>query len=218
MRVQRPRFTLFLWPKVERPGRLLGRIYAASLGYDLKRNDVTQSGRLVTGRGRTPRRVFLGEQGIGAGGSLLLSGAIFQVLESGAIAALSHVVSLEPMGPIPPTPALIRESCEVLVVLGATWVVARIEKRPLFSFGYAGGDKMLRLVSGALWGFTILSVLIGVVRKSGWLVFDGRSLSGLTALRYAFIWGLVFLLVGVFEESLLRCYLQYTLARGIGYW
>lgn len=77
---------------------------------------------------------------------------------------------------------------------------------------------MIRLVSGAIWGFVSLSVLIGVLWKSGSLVFDGRSLSGLAAWKYAFAWALVFLLVGIFEESLLRGYLQYTLARGIGFW
>jgi len=94
---------------------------------------VTQSGRLVAGRGSTLRQVFLGERGIRAGWSVLLFVAIFQVLETGAIAALSHLVSLKPTGPIPATLALIRESCEVLVVLAATWVMARIEKRRLFS-------------------------------------------------------------------------------------
>lgn len=47
----------------------------------------------------------------------------------------------------------------------------------------------------------------GVLWKSGSLAFEGRSLSGLTAWRYAFAWGLVFLLVGIFDESLLRGYL-----------
>jgi len=47
---------------------------------------------------------------------------------------------------------------------------------------------------------------------------DSGLLGGLTAWKYALGRGLVFLLVGVFEESLLRGYLQYTLSRGIGFW
>lgn len=47
---------------------------------------------------------------------------------------------------------------------------------------------------------------------------DSGLLCGLTAWKYALGRGLVFLLVGVFEESLLRGYLQYTLSRGIGFW
>ncbi len=61
-------------------------------------------------------------------------------------------------------------------------------------------------------------MLVGVLWKSGSLVFDGCLLSGLTALKYALAWALVFLLVGFFEESLLRGYLQYTPSRGIGFW
>jgi uncharacterized protein len=166
----------------------------------------------------TLRRAFFGEQGIRAGWSVLLFVAMFQILETGTIAALSRFVSLKPKGPIPPTLALIRESCLVIAVFAATWVMARIEKRRLFSFGYAGGDKVLRLASGAIWGFVSLTVLIGVLWERGSLVFDGKSLSGLRAWEYAFAWALVFLLVGIFEESLLRGYLQYTLSRGIGFW
>ena len=171
-----------------------------------------------TVNGSTLRRAFFGEQGIRAGWSVLLFVAMFQMLETGTTAALSHFVSLKPKGPIPPTLALIRESCEVLVVLAATWIMARIEKRRLFSFGYAGRYKMIRLVSGAIWGFVSLSALIGLLWKSGSLVFEGWALSGLVVWKLAFAWALVFLLVGIFEESLLRGYLQYTLSRGIGFW
>jgi len=38
------------------------------------------------------------------------------------------------------------------------------------------------------------------------------------AWKYALAWAIVFLLVGLYEESLLRGYLQCTLARGIGFW
>ena len=154
------------------------------------------------------KRVFVDEQGLRPLWSVLLFVAIFQLLEAGAIAALGRFVSLKRTGPIPPALAFQREFCEVLAVLGGTWIMAGLESRPLFSFGYAGGDKLLRLVSGALWGFLSLSVLVGVLRKSGSLVFDGWSLRGLVAWKYAFARALVFLLVGIFEESLLRGYLQ----------
>jgi membrane protease YdiL (CAAX protease family) len=77
-------------------------------------------------------------------------------------------------------------------------------------------------------GGEVLSVLLAtsimacleqrsVLWASGALVFDGLSLTGVATLRYAALWGLAFLLVGILEESLLRGYLQYTLARGIGF-
>jgi len=187
-------------------------------------NEETQSrpldanGVARASEGSTLKRFFVGEQGIRAGWSALLFVGIFQGLSIGTGAVLRHFVPLKPNGPIPPTLALIRESWEVLLVLAATWVMARIEKQQLFSFGYIGSHKLIRLVSGTIWGFATLSVLIGVLWMSGSLVFDGFRLSGLAALKYAAVWALVFLLVGVFEESLLRGYLQYTLSRGIGFW
>ncbi len=131
---------------------------------------------------------------------------------------LDRFIRLKPSGPIPLSLALIRESWEVLIVFTATGVMARIEKRQVLSFGYMGSGKLIRLVSGAVWGFVSLSLLVGVLWKSGCLIFDGCLLSGVTAWKYGAIWALVFLFVGIFEESLLRGYLQYTLARGIGFW
>ena len=58
-----------------------------------------------------------------------------------------------------------------------------------------------------VWGFLCLSVVMGVLWKAGLLVFYGLSLTGLMAWKYTLAWGLVFLMVGVFEESLLRGYL-----------
>jgi membrane protease YdiL (CAAX protease family) len=74
------------------------------------------------------------------------------------------------------------------------------------------------LVAGILWGFFCLSVLVGILWKAGLLVFDGMALSRFSVLGFAFTWSFVFLLVGFFEESLLRGYLQHTLTRGIGFW
>jgi membrane protease YdiL (CAAX protease family) len=164
------------------------------------------------------RRIFISEQRIRAGWSALLFVGIFQGLEMGTALVLGRFISLKPSGPIPPALALIRESWEILVVFAATWVMARIEKRRVLSFGFVGSGKLIRLVSGAIWGFVSLSLLVGLLWKSGSLVFDGRLLSGLTAWKYAAAWALVFLFVGIFEESLLRGYLQYTMARGIGFW
>lgn len=193
-----------------------GEEFVVTNSSETKLSDVVQPNRL-SGR-ETLRRVFLGEQGIRAGWSALLFIAIYLILETVTLAVLRHFISLEIKGPISLTLAVFQESCEVMVVLLATWVMARIENRRLFSYGYIGDHKIIRLVSGVAWGLLCLSALAGVLWKMGWLVFDGRLLTGLAAWKYALAWGLVFLLVGVFEESLLRGYLQYTLSRGIGFW
>ena len=47
------------------------------------------------------------------------------------------------------------------------------------------------------------------------MVFDARQIFGASALRYGAVWFAGFLLVGLFEETFFRGYLQFTLARGI---
>ena len=48
--------------------------------------------------------------------------------------------------------------------------------------------------------------------------FGSWAEHGTRAVKFALFWGVVFLLVGVIEEFLLRGYAQFTLARGIGFW
>jgi membrane protease YdiL (CAAX protease family) len=160
----------------------------------------------------------VGEDGIRAGWSALLFVTIYLILDTAARAALGHFVQLEPTGPMPPALVFLQETCDVVAVFLATWMMARIENRRISCFGYTGEHKLCRLVSGVVWGLLSLSALIGVLWKAHLLVFDGLSLTSLTALKYAFAWALVALLVGIFGESPLRGYLQYTLARGIGFW
>lgn len=73
------------------------------------------------------------------------------------MAVLKHFVPVELPGPIPLGLGLLQESCEVLVVFVATLVMARIENRRVFSYGYIGDHKVIRLASGAVWGFLCLS-------------------------------------------------------------
>ncbi len=162
--------------------------------------------------------VFLSEHGLRVGWKVLLFVCLYQGLTLAATPVLRHFISTKPTGPVPPESALIRESWEVILVFAATWVLARIERRGVFSFGYTGGGKLVRLMSGAAWGSVSLSVLIGVLWRNGSLVFDGYSLGGAAVWRYAIAWALVFMLVGILEESLLRGYLQYTLSKGLGFW
>ena len=60
--------------------------------------------------------------------------------------------------------------------------------------------------------------MVFVLWRSHLLVIDGLSITGVTAWKYGMAWAGTALLVGFFEESLLRGYLQFTLSRGIGFW
>jgi uncharacterized protein len=124
------------------------------------------------------------------------------------------------MGAIPGPSGLIRAEFTTfcLPVIIATWVMARIERRSIWSYGLIDRARLGHFAWGAFWGFGCLSGLIGILVLTGHVAFDGLAITGTMAMRFAFEWLIAFLLVGVAEEMLLRGYLQQVLARGIGFW
>ena len=71
---------------------------------------------------------------------------------------------------------------------------------------------------GTLWGFAGISLLMFALYGLHAFAFGHVVLHGARLARFAAFWAVMFLLVGLFEEFLLRGYTQFTLARGIGFW
>ena len=166
------------------------------------------------------RWIFIGRDGMRAGWSVLLFIAIFVVLE--VIAALPIFPFIhfyvERGAPQPAYVAMVQEGVHAALVLAATWIMSRFEKRPMGEYGYSGRARLLRFVAGCFWGFIAISVLVVALWKSHLLAFDGSPLAGPAAWKFAAEWAVAFFFVGIFEESLLRGYIQSTLTRGIGFW
>jgi hypothetical protein len=110
------------------------------------------------------------------------------------------------------------EGVQLLCIAIATGILAWIERKSLFAYGFQGAARAVRFLFGLFWGFIAISVLVLVLWKSGHLAFDRQLLHGGHIIRYAAEWGLMFLLVGLSEESLTRGYVQFTMTRGIGFW
>jgi uncharacterized protein len=164
-------------------------------------------------------RVFIGPDGLRAGWGVLLFVLLYFVfivlmgwVFRSALLPLAHVTAL------PARLMLIVEITQCLPAILATWIMAVLERRPLLAYGYQGSARAVRFLSGLALGFVALSGFLLVLWKAGFLGFDGQLLHGGSILKYALAWGLVFLLTGVFEETTLRGYLQFTLSRGIGFW
>ena len=173
----------------------------------------------------TPKRdlrwVFVGQNGIRAGWGMLLFALIFVAaafLLGSLLKLLLHPKPMPRNADLPPRIGLISEGLQALCVFVATAVMALIERRPVLSYGYQGTARAARFVFGLVWGFVAISALVFSLWKAGLLGFDGQLLHGELMWRYAAEWGVMFLIVGIFEESLLRGYLQFTLTRGIGFW
>lgn len=113
---------------------------------------------------------------------------------------------------------LVAEGFQVLCVVIATGIMALIERKSILAYGYQGKARATRFVSGLVLGFIAICAMVFALWQLGYLAFDGQSLHGAAMAKYAAIWALVFLGTGIFEESLLRGYLQFTMTRGVGFW
>jgi uncharacterized protein len=169
------------------------------------------------------RHVFFGPNGLRPGWGILLFAVLFfgLVRVSFYTAVHTHLLSHHQTGAkaeMKPQPARFVLAVEALTgfsSLAATWLMGKIERRPMGSYGFGGRRKVAFFSTGFLWGAGFLALLVGVLWKAGWLGFDGRLLFGADVVRYVLVWLAGFLLVAVFEESLMRGYLQITLARGV---
>src|SRR6516225_1939227 len=98
-------------------------------------------------------------------------------------------------------------------------VLARVEGRPWSTYGLPGKNAFgRRFWTGVLWGFASMSMLMFALYEAHTFAFGHIMLHGVRLVRFAAFWALLFLLVGLFEEFLLRGYTQFTLTRGIGFW
>lgn len=106
----------------------------------------------------------------------------------------------------------------ILVVL-ATWIVARMERRPLADYGAPARQAFgLRFWEGFLWGFALLSAILFFLRATGHLKIDSVAFADSAMFRYALGWGLVFLAVGINEEFAFRGYLLFVFSRRLRFW
>ncbi len=99
------------------------------------------------------------------------------------------------------------------------FIMARIEKRPFDAYGLPRRSAFGKLFwAGAAWGIVALTILMLLMRGAGVFYFGGFALHGLRILEFAGYWCVFFLVVGFFEEFLMRGYTQFTLTQAIGFW
>lgn len=98
-------------------------------------------------------------------------------------------------------------------------VMRRIEKRSFATYGFPLRQAFgAELWEGALWGVLSISAVIGMMALAGAYRISGFNVQGGEAVKYAVLWALATLLVGIYEENLFRGFPLFTLSRGIGFW
>jgi membrane protease YdiL (CAAX protease family) len=101
----------------------------------------------------------------------------------------------------------------------ATWVVSRMEKRPMGDYGIPPRQIFgVRFWEGCVWGFAMLSAIVLVLLALGHFRIDSVALAGGAVFRYALGWGVVFLAVAAHEEFSFRGYWLFVFARRFRFW
>lgn len=173
----------------------------------------------------TLRTIFLNERGLRAGWRLLiflavLAGLFFIQGTIFFVTGWLKYIHIDPHQPVFPGNILWADLPQLLVVLAATWLMGRIERRPFSVYGLSPKSALKRFAQGALlWGILPLTLLLFVLHILHAFDFGTLQLQGGgVILSWAVRWFIAFLAVGLFEENLTRGYLQFTLADGLGFW
>jgi len=165
--------------------------------------------------------LIFGSRGIRVGWSVALFLVLF-FIASGILGAIFFMA----MGPsiqtkleqFSPKSALLSECLQFVPLLIAAAISALIEKRNILDYNLRGNHRIFHFVTGIIGGVAALSLLVAALRTGGWLQFGAPALSGPQILQMGALWAIAFLLTGLSEEGMTRCYMLFTLTRGINYW
>jgi CAAX protease family protein len=159
------------------------------------------------------RRVFRGPSELRAGWRLCIFLAIAVVL----IKASNLIIGLH--GIEDTTSFLVRKALDFLILLLASSIMGRIERRTIADYGLPWREMFrAQFWQGALLGFASITSLLVGMRLVNVFHFGTIALRGTDAWRWGGVYALVFILVALKEEFLARGYCLFTLATGIGFW
>lgn len=162
------------------------------------------------------RRVFVGPGGIRAGWRLLMYLLMTIML---GFAFRFVLQGWRPSGAAQLWAGLVGEVVALTTAVIPALIMARVEKRAFGSYGLPVSKAFGKLFwVGAVWGIVAITLLLVGIRGLHGFYFGHLALHGVRILKFALFWGVFFLLVGFFEEFLLRGYTFFTLTSGIGFW
>ncbi len=172
------------------------------------------------------RSLFFGPNGIRAGWRVLIFFAVTVPL----VLLLQWAAKLSPIlkaaarnnmtgGASVPLGDIVLETTVLLPILVAAWVMSRIEHRPFGDYGLSPRNAFAKQFwQGASWGIATEAFAILLIAAFHGFSFGPLALGAGDIAKYAVLWAIAFLLVGLQEEFFCRGYMLYTLATGIRFW
>jgi len=114
---------------------------------------------------------------------------------------------------------LIQEVLRFTAAAGTALIMAKAERRSFGAYGLPARNAFGMLFwQGALLGLAELCAVMSLIAVFGGYRFGPLAIHGAGLLRWGPTWAFFFLAVGFSEEFLFRGYVQFTLAKGIGFW
>jgi len=161
------------------------------------------------------RTVFLGPDGLRAGWGLAFYAAVFYPLQFVA----SRWAWSRNLGADGLWSSMLEEVGVLVAAAIPALVLAKVERRPWGVYGLPGRSALGKLFwVGAAWGFASITLLLATMYGLRVFAVGHLAIHGARIAKFAVFWAVMFLLVGLFEEFLLRGYSQFTLTRAIGFW
>lgn len=174
---------------------------------------------------RALHRVFLRPDGVRPIWRLVAAVALYNLLVFVAEALLATDPAvwawMRSRSPRVLTPAVVifGEGLRVAAALATGHLMSKIEDRSFAEYGLPWRDAPgRRFWQGAAYGLGLLTALMIAIGALGGFSLGRIALGDAAAIEYGASYLLAFLLVGFFEESTFRGYLQATLAQEIGFW
>jgi uncharacterized protein len=114
---------------------------------------------------------------------------------------------------------LLRQSVDIFSFVLSSWLMGKLEGRTLQDYGLPLPQMFgTRFWQGFLIGLVSITVLLGAMRVLGVFHLNQVALHGAEIWKWAGLFAVGFVVVGVAEEFKFRGYVLYTSSFGIGFW
>jgi len=165
-----------------------------------------------------PEFIFLGPHGVRLGWTIALY-LVLALLVEEVFRWLGASVFSHPHGTMRLWQQLYTEFSLAVAAFTPALLLARIEDRSVDDYGLPRREAFRRnFWVGVLWGFVSITALLVLMAGVGVYSFGNLALHGQRIVRFAAFWAAFFLIVGFFEEFLLRGYLLFAIAQRAGFW